>query len=162
MKRGFSLLEIVMALGFLAILLVPITQMLVAPDQESFYSQDHINAMQEVTALIEEIGQKNFEDPNSLPDVPSSSFGIRDDADEVTDDHTTWDDIDDYHSLVVTTDQVIASVSVVYWPDVTGNTYRAVGPVNDPTDFKLVSVNASYGVGQSVELTRVFINFYNP
>ncbi|MFC1478174.1 hypothetical protein ACFL57_01785 [Candidatus Margulisiibacteriota bacterium] len=162
MKRGFSLLEILMALGFLAILLVPITQMLVVHDQEDIYSQDHINAMQTASALMEEIGMQSFEDPNSLPDVPSSSFGIRDDALEVTADRTTWDDIDDFHALVVTTDEVIARVSVAYWPDVTGNTFRATGPVNDPTDFKLVSVNAGYGDGQSVELTRIFINFFNP
>jgi len=162
MKHGFSLLEIIITLGFLAILLVPITQLFISQDTEAVVQQTEIQALQAAAGLMEEINQRAFEDPNSLPDVSTASFGLRDDVHEITENRTTWDDIDDYHQLTVTTNGITLNVSVAYGLDVTSNLTRSTATTENSTDFKRVSVNARFESGYQLELIRVFANFYNP
>ncbi|MFA5927971.1 MAG: prepilin-type N-terminal cleavage/methylation domain-containing protein [Candidatus Margulisiibacteriota bacterium] len=161
MKKGFSLIEVMITIGFIAVLLVPLTRLFIFQNTESYFRQDQVKVFPVMSALQDEISSKCFEDPGLMPKPSASTFGLRDDG-EVTEDRGTWDDIDDYAGLVLTRNSATISVGVYYWQNVTNNTNRLMSVSDQPTDFKLVSINARFRDGYSVDLIRILANFYNP
>ena len=162
MKKGLTLIEIVISMGFLAFLLIPVAQLFVTQHIGQTFQDHQAQAIQQATAIMEEIKEKDFEDLQSTTDTPTASFGIRDDSAEISSNRKTWDDLDDYHNLVVTTNTLRTSVSVVYLEDVTSNVSYTWVSTENPTDFKLVSVNAQFPGNGQIEIIRKFANFYNP
>ena len=112
--------------------------------------------------VMEEISTKAFEDPRQLPHALPSSFGLRDDAEEITVNRSTWDDIDDYQGLELGASGATLSVSVHYVPNATSLIARDLTPIDTPTDFKLISINVHQANGATARLMKVFANFYNP
>jgi type II secretory pathway pseudopilin PulG len=160
-RNAFSLLEVVITLGFLAVLLLPISQLFIAPQQESLFQSQQAQALQVAQSLLEEISGKGFEDLHQLPHAPTSSFGWRDDANEITADRKTWDDLDDYANLVVTGNGMTANVAVTYINNVDTASAVLRTVTDNPTDFKEATVRVDFGRNMSVKLVRIFGSFYN-
>jgi len=160
-QKGFTLLEIIIALGFLATLILPIATLLTLRDRETLAQHSHVSALQSASSLMEEISRRAFEDPNGLPQVATPNFGI--DDGEVSVNRNTWDDIDDFHNLTVTiNEEVVVKVEVAYWLNVDDPNMRDLTTTDNPTSFKRVLVTAKALNSPSVKLLRVFANFYNP
>lgn len=162
MKKGFTLLEIIITLGLLALLVTPIMVIFNAPQEEAQYNQRRQAAFYAASSLLEEIGGKPFEDLDQLPAPPSSSFGLADDAAEQRADRQTWDDLDDYQGLVVTLNagQLILQVAVAYLEEPAANGEHSFTIADQPTNFKLVTIAASWPPSGNLTLARPFVNFY--
>jgi type II secretory pathway pseudopilin PulG len=159
---AFTLLEITITLGLIAVMLIPMTTLLVSQDRERRIEQKEVAALQWASSMMEEIRTKDFEDLSMPPHSPSSSFGLRDTASEITANRSTWTDIDDYNGLVLTSNVGTLNVSVKYCSSVTAATARTITMLDVTSDCKWVSVNVQFGGQYSADLVTLVPNFYNP
>jgi len=165
-QRGFSLVEVTMALGFLAIVLVPLSEMYLSGYEGTDDVGDFDQAFNLAQDMMEEITSKAFEDPTG----GAGTFG----TEEVS--RINFDDVDDYDGYGPNTPPL----------DINGNTMNEyagisrsvtvtnvvdVSEVNIPrvnltaqtdgsTDFKHVVVTISWDNGlQSETLERIVSNY---
>jgi MSHA pilin protein MshD len=186
--RGFTLIELVMTiviLGFLSMILVPFFSSIT-------HSPDPMVRQQAVAlgqAIMDEIQAKKW-DENTPPGggpidtaiesngrgtaVNASTIG-RDDASELADDRTTWDDVDDYDGLNESnsfTDQNHTSftlngytrtvtVRYILSPSnpITGTIPPGATDTGASTDTKRITVTVASPLGETFTLVAVMCNF---
>lgn len=155
---GFTLLEVMITLAFLSIICVPLATLIVVQDRDLGFRSAERAGMLRAQSLMEEMGNKAFEDPHELPAPLPSAFRS---TEEITSNRTIWNDIDDYDGYVETATHYTLSISVNY-----------VSNVNDPlvprsllplvtSDTKCVTLYVVVPQSTPMKLTRLFFNFYN-
>ncbi|MDH3326093.1 MAG: hypothetical protein OEM38_05170 [Gammaproteobacteria bacterium] len=162
-EQGATILEVILALAFLAITLVPISNMLLSSYETTTTKGNYDEAFTLAQELLEEIGSKLFEEPP----FGSGTFG----AEELF--RIDFDDIDDYNNYgpnsppldissaaLVDFSGYTRSASVVNLIDIgLGSTPRTdfISQINGSTGFKLVTVTVTWDGGTQKEtLERIY------
>jgi len=165
-QHGFNLVEVTIALAFLAILLIPLSEMYLASYEGTDDVGTYDHAFNLAQDMMEEITSKSFEDPTA----GDGSFGTEEAA------RSDYDDVDDYDNYGpnsppldiagnVLTDYTGMSRSVAV-TNVTDlnlvNMPRTslVAQVDGSTDFKYVVVTVNWNDGKQTEtLERIVSNY---
>lgn len=166
-KRGFTFLEIMLALSILSVALVGFLEIFNTALNSSYRATQESIAINLARGLMAEIMGKNFEEPGS--GTPPPALGL--DAGEIITDRNTFDDVDDYNDysesppLTVGGDPMDGlgtpprpnysrfsrGVSVVYC-DISGSN---IVDVVAPTDYKHITVSVSGPYVKNISLNEI-------
>jgi len=165
-QRGFNLIEVTIALGFLAIVLVPLSEMYLSGYEGTDDVGDFDQAFNLAQDMMEEITSKSFEDPTA----GAGSFGTEEAS------RINFDDVDDYDGYGPNTppldingnamneyEGITRSVAVTNVVDVSAVNIPRVNlaaQADGSTDFKYVVVTISWDSGlQSETFERIVSNY---
>jgi MSHA pilin protein MshD len=91
-QSGFTMIEAAISAAIVAVMLASAISVAASAGKSQYKTAERATASALADAMLAEISALAYADPDGSP-----VFGVE--GDEVTDDRTTYDDVDDYHGL---------------------------------------------------------------
>jgi prepilin-type N-terminal cleavage/methylation domain-containing protein len=168
-KKGFTLIEVVLAIFIIGVALVTLLSMFSLGLRGDVFAREMTAATTLAQEMMEEIKSKEFVEceegvtPDFGPETPEPAI-------ETAADRTSYDDVDDYDGWSRNPPEDIAgnplsdfsvftrSVVVVYVENDNYDDPVEEGDANYPTDSKRITVTVLKGENDLIELTTVVFN----
>lgn len=150
--KGFSILELVIAMTVLAVGLIPIISLIINVNDGITNRELQIKTMMAAQNLMEEVMAKKWDELSSEHKiyVSTGSFTLGLDA-------TPYNDVDDYNNYTDTTLNITRAVQVHY---VNCDINSDVTTSATPTDFKQVTITATNKLmpKKPIIIERILVN----
>ena len=167
-KKGFTLIEIVLAIFIIGVALVTLLSMFSLGLKGDVFAREMTVATNLAQEIMEEIKSKEFEEPEDTvefgPETPEPAV-------TTANDRTLYDDVDDYNGWSRNPPEDVdgnplsdfsvftRSVVVVYVENDNYDDPVEEGDANYPTNSKRITVTVSKGGNDLIELTTVVVKY---